>query len=91
MVGLSVAAGAPACVTVTVAPAMVTLPVRADGELLDWTTKLTDPFPLPEVAPEKLIQFTVLAALQEHPLTVLIVSEKLPPADGKFVEVAPRE
>jgi hypothetical protein len=64
----------PACVTVNVRPAMVSVPVRELAPVFAATEYVTVPFPLP-LAPEAiLIQETLLAAAQLHPLDAVTVT-----------------
>lgn len=71
----------PACVTVTVCPAIVTIPVRAALSGLLATLKDTDPTPMP-VAPDAIvIHGTELVAVHGHVPPVLTVTVRNAGAD----------
>jgi hypothetical protein len=56
------------------------------------TVKDTDPFPLPVVAPEKVIQLSVVVAVHAHPVAATTSKDPEPPAaaigDGTLVELS---
>jgi hypothetical protein len=67
-------AGAPACVTVTACPAMVSVPVRGVVAVLAAMENAAAPFPLP-LAPEVMVsQAALLVAVQVQPLVVVTVA-----------------
>ena len=71
---------APACVTVTVAPATVKVPVRDDVEVFAAATKVLLPEPLP-VAPLPIeSQAALLVADQVQPVVVVTAAVSEPPA-----------
>ena len=59
---------APACVTVTVCPAMVTVPVRAEPEVFSAIDSVTVPEPVPLVPPVTVIHDALLTAVHAHPV-----------------------
>jgi hypothetical protein len=68
----------PACVIVTVCPAMVIVPTRA-LPVLAATPRVTVPFPVPVRPVETVIHESLLVALQLHPLLVVTVIVVVPP------------
>ncbi len=68
---------AAACVTVNVAPAMVSVPVRVDATVFAATSNVTAPLPDPVAPLVMLIQAALLAAVQLQP--VAAVTALLPP------------
>ena len=63
--------GAPAWVTVTVWPAMVSVPARGDVDVLAAMEKATVPLPLP-LTPDVIVsQEALLVAVQLHPVAVV--------------------
>jgi hypothetical protein len=44
------------------------------------TVKDTDPFPLPVVAPEKVIQLSTVVAVHPHPAAAVTLKDPEPPA-----------
>ena len=75
---------APACVTVTAAPAMVSVPVRAVLEALASTRYETDPLPLPEVPDTTVIHPALLAAVQAQPAVVVTCAVAVDPPAAIF-------
>ena len=72
-------AGAAACVTVNVWPAMVMVPVRALPGFAA-TLNATEPFPVPLAPDVTVIQFAGLFAVQAQPLPAVTATVPLPPA-----------
>jgi hypothetical protein len=60
-------------VTVSVCPAIVTVPER-DVPVLAATVKVIDPLPLPVVPEVTVIHGTLLAAVHAHPAAALTVT-----------------
>jgi hypothetical protein len=72
---------APACVTVTVCPAMVSVPAR-EGPVLASTSKETAPLPVP-LGVDSVIQLVLVFAVQSQPLPAVTVDDKVAaPAPG---------
>jgi hypothetical protein len=72
---------AAACETVNVAPAIVSVPVRA-APVLAATSKPTDPFPLPLAPDVTVIHCTLLPAVQVQPdVVVTLTGPPRPPID----------
>jgi hypothetical protein len=70
----------PACVTVKVWPAAVSVPVREAVEVLAAMLKNTVPLPLP-LAPAVIVsQAALLAAVQAHPAGIVTANEPLLPS-----------
>lgn len=68
-----------ACVTLTVRPATLSVPLRAASvEAATFTVRL--PFPLPDDGPATVSQGTALDACQPQPGAVAIVTVNGPPA-----------
>ncbi len=65
--------GAPAWVTVTVWPAMVSVPVRGDVDVFAAMENATAPFPLPPVPDVMVIQEALLVAVHVQPASVVTV------------------
>ena len=76
----------PFCVTVTVCPATVSVPVRSAADVFATTLKATVPFPLPLAPPLIVSQAALLAAVQAQP--VAAVTEVL---DDPAAEVSERD
>jgi hypothetical protein len=72
-------AGAAACVTVRVWPAIVAVPVRLVVAVLATTVTATVPFP-PPLAGLTVIQLAPLAAVQLHPAAAVTPTDEVPPA-----------
>jgi hypothetical protein len=66
---------APACVTVNVCPAIVSVPVRWAVPLFAAMLNGTDPLPLPVVAPDSVNQVALLEALQVHPAAAVTLDD----------------
>lgn len=82
LVGDTVAEHAlPACVTVNVAPAMVSVPVRVAPVLLA-TANVTAPFPVLEAPLVTVIQLTLLTAVHEHQSAAVTVVVPVPPVEA---------
>ena len=62
---------APACVTVTVLPAMVNVPERGLVEVFAVTLYVTDPFPVPAPPPVTVIHPALLTPVHAQPLVVV--------------------
>lgn len=71
----------PACVTVNVAPAMVSVPVRV-APVLFATANVTAPFPVFEAPLVTVIQLSLLTAVQVHQSAAVTVVAPVPPADA---------
>ena len=69
--------GAPACVTVKVLPAIVTVPVRDVVPVFAATSYVTDPLPLPVAPALIVIQAALLVAVHAHPLPAVTVTVPL--------------
>lgn len=69
----------PACVTVTVTPATVSVPVLGIEDVLPVTPKVTVPLPVPLLPDEIVIHETLAFAVQAHPGVAVTATE--------FVEV----
>ena len=74
---------AAACVTVNVAPAMVSVPVRLDATVFAATLKAAVPLPEPVAPLVTVIQAALLAAVQLHPLATLTLLLPVPPVAVK--------
>jgi hypothetical protein len=70
---------APACITVSVWPAIESEPVRLEVVVLAATVTVTYPFPLPE-AVWRINQFKVLEDDQEQPFGAVTATVNPPPA-----------
>jgi len=68
----------PVCVTVTVWPATVTVPVREAPPLLSATLKPAVPLPVTGIPDASVIQPTLLAAVHAHVLPVVTVTASAP-------------
>jgi hypothetical protein len=73
--------GAPACVTVTVFPAIVSVPEREVADVFAATVNATVPLPVPELPPLTVIQAVLLAAVHVQPLPAVTPTAPLPAAD----------
>ena len=81
-VGVSVATQVtPACVTVTVLPAMVSVAERLDEVVLATTLSETVPLPLPEAPALTVSHDALLAAVHPHPVVPVTDTEKVPAPD----------
>jgi len=60
--------GAAACVTVNVAPAIVSVPVRLEATVFAAISNVTRPFPDPVAPPVRVIHGVLLAAVQLQPV-----------------------
>ena len=69
----------PACVTVNVAPAIVSVPVRL-AAVFAATLNDTDPLPVPVAPLVTVIQALLLTAVHGHPDVALTVVVPVPPA-----------
>lgn len=74
------------CVTVTVCPATVNVPVR-DGPVVAATSNCTLPFDDPDVDPWMAIQGAVVDAVHVHPLPAVTVTVPDPPFAPNACEV----
>ena len=63
--------------TVTVCPAMVSVPARGVAPVFAATVNVTLPLPLLLAPAVTVTQFTLLAAVQVHPLVVVTLAEEL--------------
>jgi hypothetical protein len=79
-VGDKVKPQVPACDTVKVWPAIVSVPVRAVVEVFAAMLKLTLPLPDPLVPDVKVIQLALLVALHPHPAPAVMFVLPVPPA-----------
>jgi hypothetical protein len=68
----------PDCVTVTVRPAIVSVPLRGEAVELAVTLKVTAPLPLPDAPLAIVIHPLLLAAVQLQPLVVVTFEVALP-------------
>lgn len=73
-----------ACVTVSVSPPMVTVPVRC-APVLPATTTVTVPSPVPEAPAVTISQFALLAAVQAQVLVVVTATGMVSPIEGEFL------
>jgi hypothetical protein len=64
----------PCCVTVSVWPAIVTVPVRGEVEVDDAIDRVTSPLPVPDAPPLTVIHGAELTAVQEQPLPAVTVT-----------------
>ena len=71
--------GAAACVTVKVAPAIVSVPVRLDATVFAATVNPTVPFPEPVAPLVIVIHATLLTAVHEHPVATVTALLPVPP------------
>jgi hypothetical protein len=71
--------GAAACVTVTVCPAIVTVPVREVTAVLAAIVSVTVPVPVP-LAGDGVIHAALDGAVHAHPVVVATVIWTVPPA-----------
>jgi hypothetical protein len=71
---------AAACVTVNVAPAIVSVPVRPVVPVLAATLKPTVPDPDPDAPPVTVIHAALLTALHAQPAPAVTVLLPVPPA-----------
>jgi hypothetical protein len=78
---------AAACVTVTVLPAIVTVPVRDVVAVLLATESDTVPLPAPEAPEVTVIQGVLLDAVQLQPVVPVTVAVKGPPDEVAEVDV----
>ena len=69
----------PACVTVSVAPAMVSVLVRLDVRVFAATSNMTLPSPDPIVPAVTVIHGALLVAVQSHPVAAATVLIPVPP------------
>jgi len=67
--------GAPPWVTVSVCPAIVSVPVRWTVSALASMVKDTVPFPLPLAVPDKVSQVALLVALQTQPVAAVTLAD----------------
>ena len=63
-------------------PPTVIVPVREIGVVLGETLNATGPLSDPVVAPVRVIQLTLLVAVQLHPAAVVTVKEPVPPDEA---------
>jgi hypothetical protein len=70
---------AAACVTVKVAPAIVSVPVRLDATVFTAASKVTEPLPDPVAPLVTVIQGALLAAVQLQPAATVTLLLPLPP------------
>jgi hypothetical protein len=80
--------GAASCVTVTVWPATVSVPVRELVDVFAATLKLTVPLPLPLAPAVTVIHAALLVAVHAQPVVVVTLVLPVPPAATAFSEVA---
>jgi hypothetical protein len=76
-----------ACVTVSVCPPMVSVPVRAAVVSFAATLKATVPAPLPLAPLVTLIQLAFGVAFQAQPAPAVTVTESLPPSAAAPLDV----
>jgi hypothetical protein len=82
---------APACVTDTVCPAIVTLALRGVVKVLAVAVSVTVPFPAPVAPPVMLSQPTLSLAVHAQPAPAATAADIVPPAAGtdRLVGVTP--
>ena len=80
----------PCCVTVTVCPAMVRVPVREVVAVLAATLRLTVPLPEPLAPAVTVIQVALLVAVHAQPVPAVTVTLLGPPAAVALRAVADR-
>jgi hypothetical protein len=68
--------------TVNVWPAIVSVPVRADVELLAAIENVTEPLPEPEAPVLTVIQLALLTLVHEQPAAAVTVELPDPPAEA---------
>ena len=74
----------PCCLIVTVCPATVSVPVRAEREVFAAMLNAAVPLPLP-LAPEVIVsQVALLVAVQAHPASAVTVALLEPSAAARF-------
>jgi hypothetical protein len=78
----------PACVTVTLCPATVTVVLRDEVAIFAVAATLTVPFPDPLAPLVTVSQLALLVAVQVHPAGAVTVTEPLPPPATTFSVVA---
>jgi hypothetical protein len=71
------------CVTVKVAPAIVSVPVRLEATVLAATSNVTEPLPDPVAPPVRVIHAALLAAVHAQPVAAVTLAPPLPPAAAK--------
>ena len=71
---------AAACVTVNVAPAIVSVPVRLDATVFAAMSNVTEPLPDPVAPPVRVIHAALLAAVHAQPVATVTALLPLPPA-----------
>src|SRR4029453_8175053 len=80
------------CLTVTVCPAIVIVPVRLRGRpVYGATEKVTVPFPLPLSPPVMVIQEALLWAVHGHPVPAVTITLPVPPSLPKSIRVGGTE
>lgn len=79
----------PACITVKILPAIVTVPLR-ELPLLAATLICTVPLPDPEPPDVTVIHDALLVAVRLHPLVAVTAMLADPPEDVRLVEVGDR-
>jgi hypothetical protein len=72
-VGAMLKLHAPACVTVSVCPAIVSVPVRGVADVFAATVYATEPFPVPLPPLVTVIQDALLAPVHAQPLVAVTV------------------
>jgi hypothetical protein len=72
----------PACVTVNVLPAIVSVPVRVDVEVFALTLKLVVPFAVPDAPPVTVIHDALLTAVHAQPVPAVTVALPVPPPEA---------
>ena len=73
--------------TVNVLPAIVSVPVRDDVEVLAAALKLTDPSPEPDAPAVIVNHAALLTAVHAQPDGAVTATVPLPPFDATFCEV----
>ena len=69
------------CVTVTVWPAITSVPVR-DAPVFSEIVRLTMPSPVPFAPTEMAIHAALDVAVHAHPVVVVTATDVVPPVDG---------
>lgn len=76
-----------ACVTVTVCPATVSVPVAGDEVMFRDAVNVTVPLPLPLAPPVTVSHVVLVRAVHVHPAVVLTLTEYVPAAAAIDIEV----
>ncbi len=77
----------PACVTVKLLPAIVSVPERVEIPVFAAAVNETEPFPDPEAPDVTVSQLSLLAAVHAHPAGAVTATLPLPPLEATLCEV----